>query len=862
MATYLPSDHPLVSFFDLEEEERLIAPYKIERMSSLFLMRAKRRAVLLSGHLVNEEGKLEGVAETISFLKQWGYLSSPEGSDDGEITDHFLRVLSTLLAEKELLHMLQSFTLPLVDPSFEQMIQITLGLEERLTHQHLIRGLLSALLTPLRQSVGSCFATAPAILIHEEQMITWMGDLKEILYKRQLTRILNGVEFMVPASPSPGLGDLKKPYKENIPAFTRAMEKVGVETWEDPSQSFWEVLTTSVRHHLHLSEADFHRPPTRAHPKLHKIEECEDLIQLAQWHFVAFADHLLLKVWEFTIASFTDVKTEFSGWNLSTSLGLHPDEKGGIGELIYHHLQERLDEANRKLAESQTEYEISFDHVRATERMLGNAGSEQEVRRLRSELQARVYHFHSCEEIRDKWHEKGQRIAQFFEHLLEAYMAKFPLYFQEVYDGEMHEIKGDMYDDSPAGFRLMFKHGRAHTSSWTFIYTKEEYLQALREFFQAVEQPLKDECEWKEGKEEVTLLTTAILHHLMNDAFLISAFFRMAKAHQVPLKKMSLDDLEQMEKKPWAYTSGGTLPTLLRTYFRRDGSLTFESRWVESPLDLLVFFADLLKRLPPFVADSFLKNPHKRLLATSPSHVFSIFPGAPLFRDGWQDPGFTYTWVRDQIVLPRSHFYAALRLTEEHQVALVKLIASRLPLLVAHEFARHVDTSKKPIHLSAFYQTLYPLLPFAFQTTIDSVFYEELPFVDPQKADIICDKLQIPLPSRFGPLGRLSFHRYLVEEIVKTKRGSSEKEEVHAFVAYLMEQTHLSPPRPLVFADTNWAKYSFTFLVNPGTRELEFWRTDGLGLTGAPMREWEEHLNGSSQKAWGLYLYPYEYSAR
>jgi len=317
-----------------------------------------------------------------------------------------------------------------------------------------------------------------------------------------------------------------------------------------------------------------------------------------------------------------------------------------------------------------------------------------------------------------------------------------------------------------------------------------------------------------------------------------------------------------MEKKPWAYTSGGTLPTLLRTYFCREGSLTFETKWVESPLDLLVFFVDTLKSLPPFVADPLLQNPHKRLLATSPTHVFSIFPGAPLFREGWQDPGFTYTWVRDKILLSRYNFYASHRLETKEQVAIVEEIASRIPLLLAHEFQKAVDYSRKPINISTFYSGLRPLLPFLYQSTVDSVFYELLPFASQKKIEIICDKLQIPLPSKRGLIGRLHLHRYLVEEIVKTGRGTSEKEEVHQFVATLMEQTKLAPPRALVFADTNWAKYAFAFLVNPGTKELELWRTDGLGLEGTPMREWEEFLNGQSQKPWGLYLYPYEYTAR
>ncbi len=52
----------------------------------------------------------------------------------------------------------------------------------------------------------------------------------------------------------------------------------------------------------------------------------------------------------------------------------------------------------------------------------------------------------------------------------------------------------------------------------------------------------------------------------------------MAKAHEMPLMKNPLAHLDKMEKKPWAYTSGGTMTTLLKSYFRREGEITEEPK--------------------------------------------------------------------------------------------------------------------------------------------------------------------------------------------------------------------------------------------------------------------------------------------
>lgn len=67
-------------------------------------------------------------------------------------------------------------------------------------------------------------------------------------------------------------------------------------------------------------------------------------------------------------------------------------------------------------------------------------------------------------------------------------------------------------------------------------------------------------------------------------------------------------------------------------------------------------------------------------------------------------------------------------------------------------------------------------------------------------------------------------------------------------------------PAPVLFADTNWVKDQFAFVVNPGTAKLELWRTDYMGSQGISMSMWKQWVNGSNrERTWGVFTKPYEY---
>jgi hypothetical protein len=121
------------------------------------------------------------------------------------------------------------------------------------------------------------------------------------------------------------------------------------------------------------------------------------------------------------------------------------------------------------------------------------------------------------------------------------------------------------------------------------------------------------------------------------------------------------------------------MTTVLKVYYKREAEFTEEARWVESETDLLVFIIDTLKNLPPSILEPFQTNPHKGMLITSPTHAFILHPGWPEFKKAWETELYTYTWVRDHLILPAVHFYQNLRLSASQQRDLLDQLNIRAP---------------------------------------------------------------------------------------------------------------------------------------------------------------------------------------
>ena len=61
----------------------------------------------------------------------------------------------------------------------------------------------------------------------------------------------------------------------------------------------------------------------------------------------------------------------------------------------------------------------------------------------------------------------------------------------------------------------------------------------------------------------------------------------------------------------------------------------------------------------------------------SPTHAFRLKPGLSPFKEGWLDKGFTYTWIRDNVIHRAKKHYESIRLDRELQTLLASKIFSK-----------------------------------------------------------------------------------------------------------------------------------------------------------------------------------------
>lgn len=881
------------ALFDLAQEAQISFWMDETGVQESFEFRAKRRSLRVAEFILDEKGNFdsERIQTVKALLEGGGYIPFPEGFCDERITRHFVWFIKRLEEYKTLSRKILQFHVPLCHAWAEELVRdsVGIGADVPLTNRHVRVAVLSACLTVLRQNVGSCFATAPAILIQSEQPERLVDDLFELLGTGRLERTFGGAEFSVPLSPSSGAGDLFRKIENServlkSPGLQAAWKAAGVEP--DATQIFKFLQEAAARqespdiedliHHVLLAHFRLEEGDLIAHAKKQKtlarqagiagsmgdragfakMQSCDACLaceKRAKAAFKALTHHPLLKAWEFTLASFSEGKMEFSDWNLYASLGFAHEEPGGVGDVLYRALDIKLKENNEKVEEYHADYVLAADQLRATELLLQQASTEAEIRRLKAEHSVRLHHMQSCLERRDDCHKISSIYVNFFAFLIEEYKKKFQEYFQEIYDADMHDVKTGPYEDSPAGFRLVYKHGRSNASLWTMIYTAEEYIDALAEFFHMVEGPIAAVHEWKEAPELISTLTTSVINHVRTDEFLASAIQRMAKVHGQGSIKNPLKTLDSLEKKPWSYTSGGSMKTLLQVYYKVEGSITEEKKWLDDETHLCTFLLDTLKNLP-------YVDQNLGLLMNSPTHAFLFYPGFEGVSRGMQDPIFTYSWVRDQVILPKKAFYEKMVLSREEQLFLWEEFLQKLPPIIVKSVEGILFAAKASI--AEFRQKMVQAFRGKLSDRVDGYLYESLPLTPALNWEEKLSRLMEPIvhlsDENFPPFSKpyisaKKLRTLATAFIVRQTKQVAYSIDVHQTIAKQASLLGLAPPEPFIFADTNWTNFYFALLFNPGTQALELWRVDKTGLSGVPMSSWKQGFDGKEPKEWDIF---------
>jgi hypothetical protein len=910
------------------------------------------RTRALSQYLINDQGELvdERLAQVEEYLKKGLYSLGPERQHDARRQEHMLSVIRLLRQRRDLRQLLMKMSKPTNHRMAEQIIRDTLQLPHsaQVTDVHARQAALAAWLCFLRQNVGSCFATAPAIIVHDEQPQQFLHDLDELLSTGRLKRTFGGGEYNVPISSTWGAGDLRRPFgiwrdinhvgnnmweSPGILAGLKAVELIDAETpreaeiqavkklvdkaldnWEGDkpyvftnSEELFKRILLAV---LELTPQDIVDYENRPKPMLQsnlmmftsptrktggsKSERCAHCItdlEIACNAFKALTDNALLRVWEFTVASFAETKSNFSTWNLYSSLGFGANESGGIGNCLHQIIQQKLEQANRLVQKHQDEYEEMYIQLKYMEGRIKRASTEQEAKWLNIEYQTRRNEFYTIETLRNRAQRKAQVYANLFAFLINKFIELFPNYFQEVYDADLHDVDVGPYDDSPAGFRLLFKHGRPNTAVWTRIYNPTQYVEALSSFFTMTEPLLQGSPEMEGFEEDLTQIVTAVISHVKTIPFIESALYRMAAKQGGRMIKDPLQHLDKLEKKPWAYTSGGNMETLISCYFRSDQHTTSE-RWVENEMELAVFFLDLVKKMPANVSENYLQDSHKSLLIHSPTHAFLFKAGFDLFRRGVADKTFTYTWVRDQVFLPAKRFTVEQYLDREFILHLVGVLEQEMIPPEYREVYRDVfytvpgkltgmevrEHLFKEISRSPKLQRYGS--PLVTYSDIDSFLYKHLPITrgydverrvkevierltsltEQERQQAIAIYIQLAQEAPAHPPATSQELQNIVKGILCLLKGPLTTVNFHKEVATAVQTLGYAMPPPLIFADTNWVTDFFAFAVNPGTAEFELWRVDETGTIGAPMNYWKHWLDGSRRdRTWGVFTNPTEY---
>lgn len=536
--------------------------------------------------LTNEEGEIKQseLLRAQNILEENLYSIAPGSHHDTSQRTQLLTLIRQLGSNELLTLELKRISRPTGHSIADKLIRETLLLKENepLTDAHAKRAVLSALFTKLRQNVGSCFATAPAILIQQEQPLQFLQDMNQLLGTGRLSRIIRGSEYTVPLSLSWGVGDLyrpfalfslgKDPYKtlSHSPGLLAALHAAGlIETegdavqrrkWceqilrknlfvSDQENFFTELTPDKILHSILLNYygiteevVENYRQRAREGVRENMIIPIPQLqegksfacarflkgYELAKAAFKAITDNPLLKAWEYTLASLSESQGDFASWNLYASLGFAPEEPNGVGECLYQIIQHKITKINEEIAVYQTRYDHVYAQLKSLEGRAARAASESEAGWIQAEYQTRKFELHRILSERDEMYEKGKELSQLFPFLVSFYNKKFKEYFQEVYDADMHEVAKSPYDDSPAGFRLLYKHGRTNTALWTLIYTPAEYIQSLVSFFMATEIELVHLPEIRNVQHDLEEIITAIVTHIRRPEFLESSFYHLA----------------------------------------------------------------------------------------------------------------------------------------------------------------------------------------------------------------------------------------------------------------------------------------------------------------------------------------------
>lgn len=287
-----------MDLINFEKEKRFFEKsFIFSKNLVLYRLRAKELSnlVITSEGLLNFDNLkalLKTQAPSYGLLEQEEYLKNLFGE---------------ILEDKILQNKITIFDFP-IHENFENMVRLTLGLrDEILTKSHLRKAVIASLFGYLRQTVGSCFATAPCLYILKRHPDYFLEDLYLLSKKGCLQRLSHGQLIEVPMAAGIGSHFLSQTVQKNYnqdSVFVSFCEKNNLKPSLEEKKTFLECIGEKLSYSLY---AEAHDP--------------------------------LLKIWEYTVASLCDAKGEFTESTIYLTLGLDAKMPDGLGEFFLNSFQ-------------------------------------------------------------------------------------------------------------------------------------------------------------------------------------------------------------------------------------------------------------------------------------------------------------------------------------------------------------------------------------------------------------------------------------------------------------------------------------------------------------------------------------------
>ncbi len=895
---------------------------------SAYEIRLRRQTVQMAKKII--EGKFANLSEVLLEIETSLFDLSTDYEQDVLYKEHWMAILNQFKKNTALQKQILLLPMPDANMRNETFIRQTLGLSisEKITHQEVAQLVLSAILHPLRQKVGSCFATAPAILIQSEQIAGLIKDLSELLNTGVLKRTFIGHEHIAPMSYFWAKGILNQSVHLNSKTLIwesfeliKSLEELkifpknnSVNSNKEIIKSYLaefiarnrdkkvylhQVLKVILLSYLKIDEEKLKKPNNiqsiKTSPSLYNdqalalpnnIEKFEALYQKAGQILINIYENIFLKTWEYTVASFAETQSDFFRWNLYVSLGFDTKSDYSIAKCIYLYMEKQMYTFEEKIQHHQKEYEQEFFRVKMLENKVANIESERMASWVKVEYQSHLNEMNYHLKMRNRLIDKKEKMSGLLVEILKVYDQFFPRYFQEIYDPIIQQTSQEILEDSPAGFRLIYKHGRQDPTLWMPITSKDEFTQSLKDFFSQTEYEISKSETMEDFKEEYSQIVTEIILLIQSEEFIKNAQKRVLKYYKIPLNQNALEDENQFYT-PWCYISGGTMEGLLRHYYRRDIFFEKESKKVANVTELLAFFIDTIRSFTQQQLNLFIESPHKSLLINSPNHAFLFKPGWLPLLEIWKKETYSFSWICDHMVGPQMHFLESIKVYPiDVRYFLEKLLTQfpylklwmdqnihwpnyAIPLVKMREKIAEC-LSQIPKHQASFTVNL---------EWVDHQIYQTFPLhlqSDIFEKGQICLRQLIPNEAEFQKalwtfeqishkyldklfISSLDFYEMLKQTIACLYQATTFSKNWSADILEVMRHNQLTFAKPLFFADTNWPYYYFAFVLSPATLKLELWRMNKLGNQGYPMHQWDSHFSEESPQQWSIFTNPAEY---